>query len=434
MDSHLSDPEMFQRQVLDLLQAFGTFGKTADGGTSRPAAGLEEKRARDHLCDWLEGHGFAVIVDPIGNIFGVLDLGVTDTERAFFCGSHLDSQPNGGNYDGCLGVVCACIAALSLKRQIARGEIEPAFRYYVVTCWTGEEGARFQPSLIGSSVFSGALQKEEAWRLRDGDGISLKDALQTTGYLGSGEPPRPDHYLELHIEQGTELERSGHSIALVEACWGAKKLRVVVTGKAAHTGPTPMAQRRNALLAASRLVVDIEALAEACPERLHSSVGRMVLEPNSPNTIVERAELWIEFRSPSEAALSNAAGRLDECLTTISRQTGCDLSISSCERRSVIGFDETAIDDAERGLAAAGVGYRKLTTIAGHDAVRLQSICPSTLLFVPSRNGITHSPLEFTSDADVCAGFDAMTVILGSLISRPRHDRHFGDPVSRRTP
>jgi len=419
MDSHISDPRAFQDQVLDLLQAFGTFGKTAEGGYSRLAAGPEEKRARDHLCGWLRDHGFTVIIDPVGNIFGVLDLCVTDSERAFFCGSHLDSQPNGGNFDGCLGVVCACVAALFLKERIAAGQVHPAFRYYVVTCWTGEEGARFQPSLIGSSVFSGALHLEDAWRLRDGDGILLKDALQMTGYLGSGEAPRPDHYLELHIEQGTELERAGRAIALVEACWGAEKLRVVVTGKADHTGPTPMAQRRNALLAASHLVVEIEALAQEARETLHSSVGRMVLEPNSPNTIVERAELWIEVRSPSEAALKRAAARIDESMTTISRQSGCDLAVSSRERRSVVCFDETALEDAERALADAGIGPLKLTTIAGHDAVRLQSVCPSTLLFVPSQNGITHSPLEFTTDADVRAGFEAMTAILARLISRP---------------
>jgi len=172
------------------------------------------------------------------------------------------------------------------------------------------------------------------------------------------------------------------------------------------------------LLAASHLVVEIEALANEACETLHSSVGRVVLEPNSPNTIVERAELWIEVRAPSEAALNKAAARLDESLATISRQTGCDLAVSSRERRSVVGFDETAFEDAERALADAGVDPLKLTTIAGHDAVRLQSVCPSTLLFVPSRDGITHSPLEFTTDADVRAGFEAMTAILARLISR----------------
>ncbi|MCY6379611.1 Zn-dependent hydrolase [Hoeflea prorocentri] len=419
MDSVFSDHRALRPLLLELLNAFGEFGKAEDGGYSRLAASPEEKLARDHLCEWLRAHDFAVLVDPIGNIFGVLDLGEVDTARAFFCGSHLDSQPNGGNYDGCLGVVCACIAALFLKDKIDRDEIKPTFRYYVVVCWTGEEGARFQPSLIGSSVFSGALSLQDAWRLKDSEGVTLKDALAASNYLGADSPPSPDHYLELHIEQGPELEKSGDPVALVEACWGAEKLRVLAKGKAAHTGPTPMDERNNALLAASQLVVYAEEISRRCGETLYSSVGRMELAPNSPNTVVERAELWLEFRSPGEAALSDAVSQFKDCMSAVSGQTGCDLSIVSRESRNITCFDEASISNAECALGASNTGYLKLKTVAGHDAVRLQAICPSTLLFVPSKGGITHSPSEYTADEDVCAGFDAMAVVLASLIARP---------------
>jgi len=426
MDSVAAFHENLHGQVLDLLRTVGTFGRTETGGISRLAASREEQGARDHLCRWLRAHGFTVRIDPVGNIFGVLDLGDALSDRAFFCGSHLDSQPDGGNFDGALGVVCACIAALFLKDRVCRGELKPAYRYYVVTCWTGEEGARFQPSLVGSSVFTGTLDLETAWALEDADGIALKDALRDTGYRGTDDVLRPDHYLELHIEQGTRLEAVGGVIGLVETCWGADKLRVQVTGKADHTGPTPMEDRRDALLAAARVVVAAREISDAAEETLYSSVGRMELHPNSPNTVVDAATLWVEFRSASQHALEQATQAFENRLPKIAEQTGCDLAIPLREHREAIRFDATAIDHAAATLDGAGVPYLHLDTIAGHDAIRMQSVCPSTLLFVPSRDGITHSPLEFTSDADVCAGFDAMTAVLARLIARPENDRRSG--------
>ena len=419
MDSRLSDQGAFASQALELLHEFGRFGKTAGGGITRLAASRQEKEARDHLCRWLRDHGFSVLVDAIGNIFGVLDLGAKESDRVFFCGSHLDSQPEGGNYDGCLGVVCACIAALFLRARTASKTIRPAYRYYVIACWTGEEGARFQPSLLGSSVFAGVLKLQDAWTLRDENGIRLKDALSATGYLGTDRPPRPDFYLELHIEQGPRLEASGAAVGLVEACWGADKFRLVVKGKADHTGPTPMPERQNALLAAAKAILDVEAISGEARAALHSSVGRMTLSPNSPNTVVARAELWVEFRSASKAELQRAQDRLADSLTYIGEQTGCNLSISRRETRGVTRFDEAALERAGIALENAGIAHQRLDSIAGHDAIRLQSVCPAALLFVPSRDGVTHSPSEFTTDEDVRAGFEAMTIVLSSLIAQP---------------
>lgn len=420
MDSHLYEQKILNHQLLNLLQEFGHIGRTATNGISRLTASPEDKQARDHLCQWLKDHGLTVLVDAIGNIFGVLDLDTKNSNTAFFCGSHLDSQPNGGNYDGCLGVVCASIAALDLKEKVARNEISPTFRYYVVACWTGEEGARFQPSLIGSSVFSGNLSVDDAWLLQDSHGISLKDALKTIGYLGNDRAPRPGFYLELHIEQGTRLEDSGHSIGLVETCWGAEKLRILIKGEAAHTGPTPMDRRRNALLAASQIVLEVETISTHAKNSLHSSVGRMKLSPNSPNTVVENAELWAEFRSASQAELDSAKSHLKDHLARVGEQTGCEISITNHEKRNVIRFDQAAVSQAAMAIDKTDIPYQRLDTISGHDAIRLQAVCPSALLFVPSRGGITHSPKEYTSNEDVCTGFRAMTTVLARLISQTR--------------
>ena len=153
-----------QQAVLDLLSGFGEIGVTPSGGISRLAASREDGQARDLLCDWLRRHEFEVLVDGIGNMFGVLDLQRGDAARYFFCGSHLDSQPEGGNFDGTLGVVCACICGLEIRDAVARGTLNPSYRYYVVANWTGEEGARFQPSLLGSSVFTGSMALEYCTR------------------------------------------------------------------------------------------------------------------------------------------------------------------------------------------------------------------------------------------------------------------------------
>ena len=434
MDSRSPEQAVFAPQVLDLLASFGEFGKSTSGGITRLAASEQEKQARDHLCRWLRDHDIDVAVDAIGNIFGVLDLGTNENDRAFFCGSHLDSQPNGGNFDGCLGVVCACVAALELRDRISQSLLSPTFRYFVVVCWTGEEGARFQPSLIGSSVFTGTLDLDVAYGLEDADGVSLSEALQMSGYLGSDEGPRPDFYLELHIEQGTLLESAGHSIGLVDVCWGAEKVRLLVTGSADHTGPTPMETRRNALLAASKVILTVEAISKEARQMLHSSVGRMELSPNSPNTIVERAELWVEFRSPSDQDLQLASRKLDDALELIGAATGCSLSITQRERREAIQFDESALQHAARALDAANLSHQRMKTIAGHDAVRLQAVCPSALLFVPSKDGVTHAPEEFTTDEDVLTGFEGMMAVLSDLIARPVGDGPSAETTAMKRP
>ena len=416
MTTSPNDQSDLHAQLLGLLDEFREFGKTASGGVTRLAASSEEKLARDHLCQWLKDHGIDILIDPIGNIFGVLDLGEDYPHRAFFCGSHLDSQPEGGHFDGVLGVASACIASLFLNAKIDSGELKPAYRYFVVTCWTGEEGARFQPSLIGSSVFSGQLPLETALELLDSDQVQLKKALNASGYLGSDQPPTPNHYLELHIEQGTRLEKNGDAIGLVEACWGAEKIRLSVAGKADHTGPTPMEERRDALLAASLLIVEVERISAMSEDLLYGSVGRMQLHPNSPNTVVDQAELWVEFRSVSSEALSFAIRDLKAKLLAIEGQTGCNLTIANRETRAVTKFDGEALRLATLSLDGVGISHQRLNTVAGHDAIRMQEICASTLLFAPSRDGVTHSPHEFTSDEDVCTAFDGMTAVLSSLV------------------
>lgn len=409
----------WQVQLLKLLQTFGKFGETEKGGIARLAANPADGQVRDFLCDWLRDRNFKVLIDEVGNIFGVLDLMKGPAERYFFCGSHLDSQPEAGKYDGALGVACACIAALCLQERVNAHGFEPSYRYFVVCCWTGEEGARFQPSLTGSSVYSGARSAAETLAIRDSDGISLETALDGIGYHGHDIIPQADQYLEVHVEQGVELEKAETPIAIVTSCWGAKKIRLELHGVPDHTGPTPMKDRRNALLAASYAIVEVEDIAKNSETTVLSSVGRIEVRPNSPNTIADHIQMWIEFRAPDEATLETAEVNLIRALAVIEDRTGCTAHISNTETRSVVAFDSASIEAIETGLNARSIPFLHLTTIAGHDAVRLQEVCPSALLFVPSKDGITHSPEEFTSDEDICAGFEGMFAALLQLMAQP---------------
>lgn len=414
------DHTALHAELLELFDEFGQFGKTAEGGLCRLAASKEDGEARDHLCAWLKDNQFDVLIDAVGNVFGIYDFGPAYPKRYFFCGSHLDSQSDGGRFDGTLGVAYACIAALYLKQAQNKETLKPGFRYFVVCNWTGEEGARFQPSLIGSSVFNKTLSIQDAWKLKDADGICLKDALEAIGYCGSDDIPDPDHYLEMHIEQGTQLEERKAQIAAVHSCWGAIKLRVEVLGQADHTGPTAMEDRRNALLAASMLITQIEEISKASTEVLYSSVGRIEVHPNSPNTVADKVELWIEFRSASTEALRIAREAFEASTQNIAHATGCQLSVTKTENRDVIHFDEKSIGCIQNAFEDTGTPYLNLNTIAGHDAIKLQSLCPSNLLFVPSKDGITHSPDEFTSNDDIRHGFDGMITALSRLMCQPQ--------------
>lgn len=406
-------------EMLDLLEGFSRFGATPEGGVSRLACDEAEGEARDFFIKWLADNGFDVRIDQIGNIFGLVDFGVGDPSLTFYCGSHLDSQPDGGRFDGALGVITAMVVAKSLMNAVKRGELAPVYRQLVVVSWTNEEGARFQPSLLGSGVFTKSVPLSQALATVDADGVSVEAALSQIGYLGTDVVPRPDYYFELHIEQGTRLEAAQNSIGIIERCWGAIKLRICVQGRADHTGPTPMDVRKDALLAASRLVVCVNNLSKTSASDLYTSVGRMEITPNSPNTIADTVRLWIELRSADQSALQTAEQALATKIAGFSDTTGCLIETEARSDRPVIAFDPSGCATIEGAASDIGLETMRLSTIAGHDAINLQTICPSSLIFVPSKDGISHAPDEFTSDTDVIAGYDASLAAISALLATP---------------
>ena len=346
---------------------------------------------------------------------GVLDLAGPDAP-VIAAGSHLDSQPGGGRFDGALGVVAAYEAATVLNASAKTGTLAARCNLAVVN-WTNEEGARFQPSLLGSGVFVGQLDGPAALARQDRGGVALGDALQAIGYRGTATLPRPAAYVELHVECGTALEQAGAPLGIFTQYWGVVKHRLAFIGAQAHTGPTPMAERRDAALGAAYLIAALREMVEQAPGILHTSTGRIDITPNSPNIVPAEAVLFVELRSVDPAVLAWAEAALQRCAAEAAGRARVDLQWRAAERRPAGRFDARLAALCRAEAEAAGFAARDLATVPGHDAISLSSICPAIMLTVPSAGGICHDASEFTAPADLVTGADMLTRVLWRLCS-----------------
>ncbi len=408
----MADPDRL-RQMLGAMEAVGA---TPAGGVHRMAATPADGAARDLLRGWMQDLDMQVCVDRVGNMTGLMDLAGPDAP-VVMAGSHLDSQPQGGRFDGALGVVAACAAAREVQDQVRAGALHSRCNLAVVN-WTGEEGARFQPSLLGSSAYAGTLGLEWALARRDGEGVSLGAALRAIGYAGNGALPRPAAYVELHIECGRVLDDAGVRLGVFVRYWGASKQRVTFIGEAAHTGPTPMAQRRDALLGASRLALALRDMADRAPGLLHSSAGRIEVRPNSPNVVPAEVAMFTELRSPDPDVLAWAETELARQAAMAGEAAGVRHQAGPVERRPAGAFDTRLAALAGQEAAAMGHAAQQLDTVAGHDAVSLATLCPSVMLVVPSIGGVCHNPAEFTRPEDAALG----AALLARTLARLCHD------------
>jgi N-carbamoyl-L-amino-acid hydrolase len=335
--------------------------------------------------------------------------------EAVIVGSHLDSQPTGGRFDGAYGVMAGLLAMETIAKRAA-AEAGAAKRNLVLANWTNEEGARFQPSLTGSSVFVETLALNEALSLRDGNGISLGDALMSIGYCGAYSLSlTPVRYVELHVEQGDRLEQAGLDIGIVEGAWAARKISVVFEGEASHTGPMPMHRRRDALRAAA---AGITALYDVVEEGAHASAARMTIFPNSPNVVPAKVQVWFEIRHAQEEVIDRIAAlfldRLDQACGPLSVR----VIIAVDERRKTALLDPAGVAVIQRVTDELGFSSTRMSTVAGHDALALQKQVPASLIFVPSRDGLSHNPREYTEPEALEKGLAVLTETLWRMVTR----------------
>ena len=388
------------------------FGATERGGVHREAASEADEAQRRWFEQLLTGRGFTVRYDRIGNQFGL--RGTVPGAPYVLVGSHLDSQPRGGRYDGAYGVLAA---AHAVHRVAGTGG---TVHNLAVVNWFNEEGSRFTPSMFGSAVFTGALDLDTARATTDPAGVRVGDRLAAMGQTGTDAPVLADvaAYAEIHIEQGRVLEETGTTIGLVADTWAARKYDLRVLGDQSHTGSTPMADRQDALLGAAHLVVAARALADelSTPDApLHTSVSRMAVEPNSPVTVAREVVLNLDLRSPDEDLLARADATLHERIPAIERTARVGIEVAGAQRWGVRPFPAAGVERARRAADGLGLSHRRISTVAGHDSVHLNAHVPTVMLFVPSVAGISHNEAELTRDDDALAGVELLTAVVRRL-------------------
>jgi beta-ureidopropionase / N-carbamoyl-L-amino-acid hydrolase len=393
-----------------------SFGATSGGGVERQAATLEYGQARKWFANWLGDHGFRVERDRIGNLFGFLEL--TPGAPYVLAGSHLDSQPRGGRFDGAYGVLAAAHAAVRAQENHRRTGARAAANIAVVD-WFNEEGSRFKPSMMGSAVFTGKLDLEDALNTTDQAGATVREALSGIGELGLTavglESVVVAAYVEIHIEQGKILEKEATDIGLVVSTWAANKYEISVLGAQAHTGATDMEDRQDALYGAALTVAAVREIADKFPGQLHSSCGQLTVFPNSPNAVASEVYMYVDLRSSDDAILVEAEAILRQQCAAIEVKANVKIENRRSYSWSANYYQPEGVELARRTAEDLGLSHVEIRTRAGHDSTNMKDLVPTVMLFIPSVGGISHSELEYTADPDLCNGVTLLAELLARL-------------------
>ena len=396
------------RRFLADFETMSAFGATERGGVDRQAGSAPDVGQRRWMQQLLESHGLRVEYDQIGNQFGLLET--VPGAPFVLVGSHMDSQPTAGRFDGAYGVLAAAHAVFRLREQLADAKLNLA-----VVNWFNEEGSRFVPSMMGSSVYTGVLPLETALDTRDPAGVTVREVLADADMLGESTGPKAAACAEIHIEQGRLMESAGTQIGLVSASWAASKYAVTVTGEQAHSGATVMADRRDALLGASMLVVYARELANRFDGVLHTAVGKLDVYPNSPVVVPSEVKLLLDLRCSDEAVLAQANQLLRAKIAEISAEARVEITSELSHEWGINPYQPEGVELARAAATDLGLSNDEILTVAGHDSINMKEIVPTVMLFVPSVEGISHNEGEFTSEADMLAGLATLTEVVRRL-------------------
>lgn len=401
------------RRLMNRLEALRLCGDTGDGGSRRMALTDTDRKGRDLFVSWLKQIGLEVHVDKIGNIVGVLK-GETD-EPCILMGSHIDTVGTGGKFDGALGT----LGALEVIETVKESGVRPK-RSLAVIAFTNEEGARFQPDILGSCVWTGDMSIEEAYPIVDTDGKSLGDELNRIGYVGDAEPGflPTKAYLELHIEQGPVLDAEGGGVGAVTGVQAIWWTELTLTGEANHAGTTPMAYRRNPALAAARIITFLDQLTREIDGTV-ANTGRITTEPGNVNVVPARMTMTVDLRNPDDGKLAEVERRYGALIDEIRREGQIGIEQRELARFPAQPFDPVLIQAVEDAAKAHGHKVRRMHSGAGHDAQMMATKVPTAMIFVPSVKGISHNPNEFTSDEDCTAGADVLLTAALKLANAP---------------
>lgn len=380
------------------------FGATARGGVRRLTLGAEDKQVRDWFRNACDAAGLELHVDALGSMFG-LRKGRDMSKPPLGIGSHLDTQPTGGKYDGILGT----LAALEVVRTLNDAGIETETPLCIIN-WTNEEGSRFAPAMMASATYAGDYTTEDIWSRKDAAGVSVKEALDGIGYRGS-EPVgqrKLGAFLELHIEQGPLLEAEGKTVGVVDRGQGIIWYDGRVTGFESHAGTTPMPLRRDALSALAELTLAIEKIALAHAPNAVATIGEVNIANPSRNVIPGEIAFTLDVRSPDAAVMDALDRDIRAALTEIATRRRVDIKLDQIWRKPPTIFDSKLVDAVQAAATELGYSYRRITSGAGHDACNVASVIPAAMIFVPCKDGISHNELEDATQADCSAGANVL--------------------------
>ncbi len=409
-----ADLQVDGHRLWQRLMTLAAIGATAKGGVCRLALTELDRQGRELFRQWARELGCSVRSDAIGNLFARRP-GSDDTLPAVATGSHIDTQPTGGKFDGNYGV----LAGLEVVQTLNDAGIRTRAPLEVCV-WTNEEGSRFVPVMMGSGVYAGAFSLAHALAARDAEGVSVQQALQATGQAGTAAAavadgaPRFGAYFEAHIEQGPVLEDAGVTIGAVTGALGQRWYDVTVSGMEAHAGPTPMALRRDALLPAAALVQRVNAIALAEQPNGRGTVGSLVVHPGSRNTIPGRVRFTVDFRHADDAGLARMDTALREAAAALA-VPGIAVAIEPVVYFPPQPFDAALVDSVRQGARRAGLSVMDLVSGAGHDAVYVARTAPAAMIFVPCKDGISHNEIEDALPEHLSAG---ASVLLHAMLAR----------------
>lgn len=393
------------------LMELAQIGATPKGGVCRLTLTDLDKQGRDLVTRWAREAGMTVTIDKIGNGF-MRRPGRNNKLPPIMTGSHIDTQPTGGKFDGNYGVLAGIEVVRTLNDHGIETEapIEVAF-------WTNEEGSRFVPVMMGSGVFAKAFTLEHAYAATDTEGKTVKGELERIGYIGDQEPG--DHpigaYFETHIEQGPVLEDNDKTIGVVSGVLGIRWFDCTVTGMEAHAGPTPMALRKDAMLAATRIMQDVVAAAHRHPPHGRGTVGMVQVFPNSRNVIPGRVKFSIDLRNSTDALVDQMAAEVKAFADQVAQEHGVQVHIEMVSSYPAQLFQPECVDAVGRAAAKLGYSHMPAVSGAGHDAVYMAKLAPSGMIFIPCKDGISHNEIEDAKPEHIEAGCN---VLLHAMLER----------------
>jgi beta-ureidopropionase / N-carbamoyl-L-amino-acid hydrolase len=396
------------QRLWNSLMTLAEIGATEKGGVRRLALTELDGQARDLFIRWCKEAGCSIVIDGIGNIFA-RRAGTDNALPPIMTGSHIDTQPSGGKFDGNYGVM----AGLEVIRTLNDHQVQTWAPIEVAVC-TNEEGARFAPVMMGSGVFVGAFALDATLLRADLDGVSVGQALQKIGYAGAAKTGGRSvgAYFEAHIEQGPILEDTDKVIGIVTGALGLRWYDVIVTGQDAHAGPTPMRLRKDALLASSKMVAEINALACRYQPDGRGTVGFMQVKPNSRNVIPGEVRFSVDLRHAQDDALDRMEHDLRVACQRHAQEGQVSVGIERVANYPACQFDSGCISAVRNAAQMLGLSHMDMVSGAGHDAIYLARVAPAGMIFVPCEGGISHNEIENARPEDLAAGCNVLLEVL----------------------